>query len=280
MTTRRQLMGGVAALGLVGAITAGPASAETIHVEKPRTFVLVHGAWHGGWCWRDVRVALEARGYRVLTPTLTGLGERAHLLNADIGLDTHIEDVCRVIEWEEVGDVILCGHSYGGMVVTGVADRLKDRIAHVVYLDAALPRDGQSMITQNPAVTNEMVDAVKAQLLGLSSDGGLTLGVFPPALLGVPETDVEATAWLTRRLTPHPAKTWLDPITLLTGGADGLPRTYVHCTAPVLQGTAFPFHAAMAMASPHWRYFELKTGHDAMITDVAGTLAVLLQAMT
>src|SRR6202040_1266512 len=110
------------------------------------TFVLVHGAWHGSWCWKRVRKALQARGHDVFTPTLTGVGERSHLLSPDVNLDTHITDVVNLIRWEELSDVVLCGHSYGGCVVTGVADRLPDRIGAMVYLDAFTPEDGESLL--------------------------------------------------------------------------------------------------------------------------------------
>ena len=109
------------------------------------TFVLVHGAWHGSWCWKRVRKALQARGHDVFTPTLTGVGERSHLLSPDVNLDTHITDVVNLIRWEELSGIVLCGHSYGGCVITGVADRLSDRIAALVYLDAFVPEDGQSL---------------------------------------------------------------------------------------------------------------------------------------
>ena len=107
-------------------------------------FVLVHGAWHGGWCWVRVAHQLRLYGHRVVTPTLTGLGKRAHLLNRAINLDTHISDVIATIEAEELHDVVLCGHSYGGCVITGVADRATERLSAVVYLDAFIPEDGQS----------------------------------------------------------------------------------------------------------------------------------------
>jgi pimeloyl-ACP methyl ester carboxylesterase len=128
--------------------------------ERPRpVFLLVHGAWHGGWCWRRVAERLEAAGARVLTPTLTGCGERSHLMGPGIGLDTHIADIVAVIEAEEASGVHLCGHSYGGMVITGVCDRLKDRIASVLYRDAAVPMDGQSMITQSPGISPDAASA-------------------------------------------------------------------------------------------------------------------------
>ena len=115
------------------------------------TFVLVHGAWHGGWCWKRVRPLLESRGHLVFTPTLTGLGERSHLLARETGLETHIADVVNVIRWEELSEVVLCGHSYGGMVISGVADRVPDRIRSLVYLDAFVPSDGQSLFDFLPA---------------------------------------------------------------------------------------------------------------------------------
>jgi len=105
------------------------------------TFVLVHGAWHGSWCWKRVRRALQARGHEVFTPTLTGVGERSHLLSRHVNLDTHIGDVVNLIRWEELSDVVLCGHSYGGCVVSGVADRVPNPIGALVYLDAFLLED-------------------------------------------------------------------------------------------------------------------------------------------
>ena len=114
------------------------------------TYVLVHGAWHGGWCWRKVRAALEATSADVHTPTLTGLGERAHLASRDISLDTHVSDVLGVLETEDLSEVVLVGHSYGGIVVTAVADRAADRVARLVYLDAVVPRDGQCLYDRAP----------------------------------------------------------------------------------------------------------------------------------
>src|SRR5215471_17762390 len=114
------------------------------------TYVLVHGAWHGGWCWRKVRDALERSGAEVYTPTLTGLGERAHLASKDIGLDTHVADVLGVLEGEDLSEVVLVGHSYSGMVVTAVADRAADRVARLVYLDAVVPNDGQCLYDRAP----------------------------------------------------------------------------------------------------------------------------------
>ena len=114
------------------------------------TYVLVHGAWHGSWCWKRVRKALQANGHDVFTPTLTGLGERSHLLSREVNLETHIDDVVNLIRWEELSNIVLCGHSYGGVVVSGVADRVPDRIGALIYLDAFVLEDGRSVHDEVP----------------------------------------------------------------------------------------------------------------------------------
>src|ERR1700687_4874334 len=139
-TTRRTMLGGMAAsTGLIGMIDATNAQAQA----NTKTFVLVHGAWHGGWCWRRVADLLERRGHKVFAPTLTGLGERSHLMSASINLDTHIADVVNVIKWEDLKGVCLVAHSYGGWPVSGAIEQTLDRIGSVVYLDAFMPEDGQ-----------------------------------------------------------------------------------------------------------------------------------------
>src|SRR5712691_2750251 len=136
-------------------------------------FVLVHGGWHGGWCWRRVTPYLRAAGYDVYTPTLTGLGERAHLATPATGLDTHIRDVLGVLAFEELSDVVLVGHSMAGMVVTGVAERASERLAHLVYLDADVPRDGECDLDCN-GLRGEARAAFEAR----AGSGGL----LPPRL--------------------------------------------------------------------------------------------------
>jgi pimeloyl-ACP methyl ester carboxylesterase len=277
MDRRAVLVSGLGAAGAgLAACATRPAPGNGADL-RGRTFVLVHGAWHGGWCWRDVRALLEARGARVFTPTLTGLGERAHLRDPVPSLSTHIQDVLGLIDAEECADFVLVGHSYGGMVITGVADRLKSQIRHIVYLDAAIPRDGDDFASQSPGSTPESAQAARAAFKGLAPDGQW-MAVFPPAVLGVPETNVAATQWLQRRLTPHPLRTWLDPIRLPHGGSAGLARTYVLCTQPLMQGASFAAHAAQVKLDPTWRYRELATGHDAMVTDPQGTAGVLAEA--
>ena len=154
------------------------------------TFLLVHGAWHGGWCWKRVTPLLRAAGHEVFTPTLTGLGERKHLMSPDIGLDTHVQDVVGVLEYEDLRDVILVGHSYAGMVITGVAGRTPERIAHLVYLDAFVPEDGKSLMDYQPPEMAELFHE------GTRTEGeGYKLpAVIPPEVFGVTgEADL---AWL------------------------------------------------------------------------------------
>src|SRR5271157_4298241 len=124
-------------------------------------FVLVHGAWHGSWCWKRVRRLLQAKGHDVFTPTLTGVADRSHLMSREVNLETHILDVVNLIRWEELSDIVLCGHSYGGAVVTGAADRVPDRIRSLVYLDAFVPENGENVVQHAPFEGDQVVDGWK-----------------------------------------------------------------------------------------------------------------------
>jgi pimeloyl-ACP methyl ester carboxylesterase len=276
--------GAVVAMGLMSPANPAVAARASSGRGKPSAkppFVLVHGAWHGGWCWRDVKVLLEVAGHKVFTPTLTGLGERAHLREPAPNLTMHIQDVMGLIEAEELTDIVLVGHSYGGMVITGVADRIKSRLRHVVYLDAALPSNGQTMITQNPAVaTQAAVEQTVAGLKTLTTDG-VWMAPLPAIAFGIPATQTEALAWVGRRLTPHPLPTWTEALALSNNGSEGLSRTYVLCNNPILPQTAFPAHAARiraGQAGAGWRVIELATGHDAMVSLPQQTADLFLAA--
>ena len=219
------------------------------------TFVLVHGAWHGGWCWQRVASRLCTAGHEVYAPTLTGLGERVHLLSPTVDLETHIRDVINVLDYEDLQRVVLVGHSYGGMVIAGVADRATDRLAHVVYLDTIVPRDGASGFTVLPA---ERVAALQEQVR-LAGEGWL-IPSPPVERFGV--TAVEDVQWAAPKLVPQPLATFTQPLRL-TDRAAALPKTYILCTA---NPNSFRPFAEPVRGAPGWRYRELHTGHDAMIT--------------
>lgn len=233
--------------------------------SKP-VFVLVHGAWHGGWCWRRVSERLTGAGYRVFAPTLTGLGDRAHLLSPAIGLETFVADLAAVLEAEELEDVVLVGHSFAGAVISGVADRMADRIRHLVYLDALLVGGGESPFDQ---VAPEVATARREA--AFRSSGGLSLPAPAPESFGV--TDPADIAWLSRRLTPHPLKSYEDRLMLRGALGAGLPATYVACADPPF--ATLSRSLARARAMPGWRVRELATGHDAMVTAPAETAALL-----
>jgi pimeloyl-ACP methyl ester carboxylesterase len=234
------------------------------------TFVLVHGAWHGGWCWDRVAPLLRAAGHVVHAPTLTGLSERAHLLSPLVGLETHVEDVVRLVDVLGLTDVVLVGHSYAGQVVTAVADRRPAVVARRVYLDAFVGSDGESARDLLP----ETVEHHWAQSAAEQGFGWL-VAVRKLSVLGV--TDPADVDWLLPRLTPHPWKTYTDPLRL-TGAVEGVPGAFVECVdwMRVFAGQA---DRARALG---WPVHELATGHEAMVTapeelarvlaDVAGAL--------
>ena len=234
-----------------------------------RPFVLVHGAWHGGWCWAEVAARLQAAGHRVFAPSLTGLADRAHLFGAQVGLPTHVEDVVRLIEWERLDGCVLVGHSYAGNVITGVADRLRERVAHYVYLDAVVPPD--DAVRWRWADFNEVADR-QARLLAIAASGaGVALPPPPPEALGV--ADPARQQWLRERLGPMPAGTYLHEVLLERGGSAGLPRTYVEVTDPPYAPMRATYARIREDAS--WRHRTLASGHDAMVIS-PGPLADLL----
>ena len=216
------------------------------------TFVLVHGAWHGGWCWRFVRDLLEQSGHRVYAPSLTGLGERKHLARPDIDLDTHIADIVSLLEMEDLSDVVLVGHSYGGMVVTGVADRAPGRIGRLVYLDAFVPEDGKCAL-----------DYVVPELAARMREEGERVGsVTPPPLSRWGITKQEHIDFIKPREVRHPYRTMSQKITL-SGDGKSIPKSFIYCSSPATG--SFDRFAAKYREDAAWRFFELKTGHDAMI---------------
>jgi len=236
-----------------------------------RHYVLVHGAWHGGWCWSRVVPRLQAAGHRVSCPTLTGLGDRAHLFGASITLATHVEDVLARIRAEEISeDLVLVGHSYGGNVITGVADILRERIRHCVFLDAVVPPDRATRWCW--ADFNSTADR-EARLRAVREQGaGVALPPPPPQAFGV--TDPADVSWLERQLRPMPVGTYLGEIALARGGSEGLPRTYVAAADPPYPPMQ-PVYDRIR-ADPGWRWRTLATGHDMMVTAPVALASLLL----
>jgi pimeloyl-ACP methyl ester carboxylesterase len=231
-------------------------------------YVLVHGAWHGGWCWDRVAPLLRAAGHEVHAPTLTGLSERAHLISPQIGLDTHVEDVVRLIDVLGLRDVVLVGHSYAGQVVTGVSDRRPETIALRVYLDAFVGSDGE-------AARDLLPDTVEHHWAESAAESGFgwLVPVRKLSVLGVTEqADVD---WLTPRLTPHPWKTYTDPLRL-TGAVHDVPAAFIECVSWM---RVFSAQAERAR-SRGWPVHDLDTGHEAMVSAPKALAEVLLELGT
>ena len=215
---------------------------------------------------------LTAKGNRVFAPSLTGLGDRAHLFGPGVNLATHVEDIVDLFEMEQIDGCTVVGHSYAGNVITGVADRLRGRVAHYVFLDAVLPPDEATSWSWSDFNTPE----AKASRVKAIQDQGRDPGLPapPPSAFGV--TDPGQAAWLTRNLRPMPAGTYLEPIALKNGGAKGLKRTYIACTNPVYASLAPTAERAKEDAS--WRFGTIDCGHDAMVI-APQQLADMLMAM-
>ena len=246
---RRTLMIGTCAAALTACAS---------RAQPPATFVLVHGAWHGGWCWERVVPHLKAAGHTVRTPTLPGMGERRAELSTAIDLDSHVQAVVdTALDTHVSSPLVLVGHSYGGFVITGAADRLAGggRLRSLVYLDAFVPQDGERMADHmSPESRNALRAAFDA--------GQAAYAPLPATAFGI--TNAADAAWANARLTPHPAGTYLQPIRLHAPLPADIRRSYVECRAPSLAVLA-PTQARLR-ADPAWTYRQLATGHDAMIT--------------
>lgn len=217
-------------------------------------FVLIHGAFHGGWCWCHVERRLRAEGHEVFCPTLTGLGERAHLLGPEVDLDAHIADIVNLIEGEEIDNAVLVSHSYGGMPATGAADRLADRLSALVYLDAYTPADGDSAMSVRNAQPGHLPLPEPEEGYSMPSPDATAFGL-----------DGEQAAWVDRRLTPHPFATMTQPIRL-TGAWRRVPRkVYIRMTN--YPGSHFDRYCEAADADPDWVAIRRDGPHDIMIAE-------------
>jgi pimeloyl-ACP methyl ester carboxylesterase len=232
------------------------------------TYVLVHGAWHGGWCWKRVRKALQAAGHEVFTPTLTGVGERSHLNSADVNLSTHIADVVNLIEWEELSEVILCGHSYGGCVISGVADRIPDRIRAMVYLDAFVLEDGECLCDHLPQET--------VQRMRREAEAGGDGWKVAPIPAEVFKVNAQDSAWVDAQCTPQPLATFEKRIRL-TGALDRI-QDFTHILATGYREGS-PFRASHERARKKgWKTCSVACGHDVMLDLPEELTALLLEA--
>jgi pimeloyl-ACP methyl ester carboxylesterase len=243
------------------------------------SFVLVHGAWHGAWCWRRVLPLLRQGSHTAHAVTLTGVGERAHLLSREITLQTHITDVVNLIEAEELQDVVLVGHSYAGMVVTGAADRLlaaptsSSRLRHVVYLDASVPKPGEAWGDKHPEATRNARAAAAA---------AHPLNALPPPDASVFGLQGDDAAWVNRRQTPHPFGPYKDPLEFDMARLGAVPRTFVDCINPPLATINASRERARSSATwdGHWlpkaKLVIMDTGHDPMVS-APQELAEILQ---
>lgn len=221
------------------------------------TYLICHGAWSAGWAWRKVRPLLRAAGHEVFTPTYTGLGERAHLAHPLIDLETHIEDILAVIEAEGLRDILLVGHSYGGMVATGVADRVPGLIRHLCYLDAFVPQDGQSL--------NDLAGGALAAPIA---------GWLIPPNPSAPDTAEADLAWTLPRRVHQPARCFSQRLRVAQA-APPFPRSYIHCTQKA--GTdVFAQFADRVRADPAWRFQALAASHSPNITAPEALAALLL----
>ncbi|MEM9600574.1 MAG: alpha/beta hydrolase family protein [Pseudomonadota bacterium] len=258
MTTRRSVLAATPLLAAAACTVKPPVQS----VPAPRTFMLIHGTWHGGWVWADVRTWLQDRGHRVFTPTLTGCGEREHLSSPDIGLETHITDLTQVIDFEDLSDITIVAHSFSGVAMTGAVDRRRDRIRHVCFLDALVPRPGRMS-----GVEREEDRSIKQYFLDRQDRfiDGYKMDYFAdcPMMMLMPESHPKA-GWVQERLTTHPAKTWTDELVLQRGGWADLPRSFVHCIG---QDFAMTSERMIGPARGEgWQFIELDAPRNAMVT--------------
>ena len=233
------------------------------------TYVLVHGAWHGAWCWKRLVPILRAQGHTVFAPTLTGLADRAHLLDRNTGLTTHVDDVANLIRWEELNDIVLVGHSYGGMVISGVADRLHARIRTLVYLDAMLPADGQSSM-------DIMAPARREQVLVSANRDGEGWKVAPITAEQFAMKDPTDCAWVNRQCTMHPLKALQEKLSLAGNHLKVANKLYI--LAGEYPNSAFRPIYERLRGDAAWKLYSVPCGHDVMVERPHELATILLGA--
>jgi pimeloyl-ACP methyl ester carboxylesterase len=231
-----------------------------------KTFLVCHGAWSAGWAWKKMHPLMQAAGHRLVTPSYTGLGERAHLANPSIDLNSHVEDMLAVIKYEDLRDIVLVGHSYGGMVATGVADRARDKVRQLIYIDAFVPGDGQSLLDLNQAAVLRMQE--------LTQSGSWRVPPNPTPSDTSP-ADVE---WLAPRRVDMPIKCFEQKLQL-QGGPLTLPRSYIYATR-ITPADTFGSFARHARSDPAWNYHEIDASHSPNVTAPDALMALLQKIAT
>ncbi len=234
--------------------------------NKPH-FLLIHGAWHGAWVWNEISEILRYQGHSVSTPNLTGLGEKKHLLSSKITIETFIEDVVNHIVFENLNNIILVGHSFAGSVISGVADRLKNRIKKLIYFDAMILIDGQKPFDISPKETVE-------QRIELAKKFGNDISIPAPSADAFGVFDIKKSLLLEEKLTPHPLSTFQSKLILKNEIGNGIPLSYIFCTKPVYKSLESSRKVVRKMK---WPIFELNAGHDAMLTHPKETLNLLMK---
>jgi pimeloyl-ACP methyl ester carboxylesterase len=262
--TRRAALGAATLAASAAALGGGEARAQA---GGRKTFVLIHGAWHGGWCWRRVADLLEAKGHKVYAPSLTGLADRSHLLSKDVVLDTHITDIVNLFKWEDLHDACLAVHSYGGWPGSGALEHIADRVSSIVWVDAFKPENGQKGVDYaSPFSRKAMEEAVAKGTPGRAAP--------PPSSFGVNEKDQE---WVKSKLTDQPNGVATQPIAL-TGKRESIAKkTYIR--APKYPQPAFDKALAECKADKSWTTFvNENTGHDIMIDQPEWLADTILRA--
>ena len=264
--TRRAVLASTAG-GAGAAAVSGPAAMAQAPAGGT-TFVLVAGAWHGGWCWRRVSDRLERKSHKVFSPTFTGVGERSHLLDAKINLAIHVADIVNVIKWEDLNDIVLIGHSYAGVVISVVAEQMQGRIASIVFLDAFFPENGESLADTAPPPARDAI-------LGAKQRGATTI---PPRSAAASNVNEKDRAWVDAMCTPHPIDTLIDKVTL-TGARERIAkRSYIRARG--YPQPAFDKAYDKLEASAGWRVYEMPCGHDAMVDMPDRLVEILIDAVT